>query len=95
MKVKSSSVSCSNVSDSLQPHVLWPTRLLCPWGVSRQEYWSWLPCPPLGDLPDPETERRSSALKADSLPSEPPGKQWLLKTYQLNAFYIEMQITTV
>ena len=22
-------------------------------GFSRQEYWSWLPCPPLGDLPDP------------------------------------------
>ena len=24
--------SCSVVSDSLQPHGLWPTRLLCPWG---------------------------------------------------------------
>ena len=22
-------------------------------GFSRQEYWSRLPCPPLGDLPDP------------------------------------------
>ena len=28
------------------------TRLLCPWGFSKQEYWSGLPCPPLGDLPN-------------------------------------------
>ena len=43
-------------------------------GFSRQEYWSGLPrCPP-GDLPDPGIEPRSSALQADSLPSEPPGK---------------------
>ena len=26
-------------------------QLLCPWGFSRQEYWSGLPCPPPGDLP--------------------------------------------
>ena len=29
-----------------------PTRLLCPWGFSRQESWSGLPFPPPGDLPD-------------------------------------------
>ena len=40
-------------------------------GFSRQEYWSGVPCPSPGDLPDPETEPRSPALKADSLPSEP------------------------
>ena len=62
MKVKSSSVSCSNVSE--RPHVLWPTRLLCPWGFSRQEYWSGLPCPPSGDLPHPGIEHGSPALKA-------------------------------
>ena len=28
-------------------------------GFSRQEYWSGLPCPPPGDLPDPGTERIS------------------------------------
>jgi len=27
--------------------------LLCPWDFSRQEYWSGLPFPPSGDLPDP------------------------------------------
>ena len=37
---------------TLQPHGLWPTRL-CLWGFSRQEYWSGLPCPPPGDLPNP------------------------------------------
>jgi len=42
-------------------------------GFSRQEYWSGLPCPPSGDLPNPGTEPRSPALQADSLPSEPPG----------------------
>ena len=45
-----------------------------PIGFSRQEYWSWLPCPPPGDLPNPAIEPRSPALLADSLPSEPPGK---------------------
>ena len=31
-----------------------PVVLLCPWGFSRREYWSGLPCPPPGDLLDPE-----------------------------------------
>ena len=41
---------------------------------SRQEYWSGLPFPPPGDLPDPGIEPRSPMLQADALPSEPPGK---------------------
>ena len=36
------SESCSVKSDSLQPNRLQPTRLLCPWGFSRQKYWSGL-----------------------------------------------------
>ena len=43
-------------------------------GYSRQEYWSVLPFPSPGDLPDPGIEPRSPALQADALPSEPPGK---------------------
>ena len=39
-------------------------------GFSRQEYWSGLLCPPPGDLPNPGIKPRSSALQADSLPSE-------------------------
>jgi hypothetical protein len=49
-------------------------RLLCPWGFSRQEYWSGLPSPFPGDLSDPGIEPRSSTLQTDSLPSEPQGK---------------------
>ena len=52
----------------------WPTRLVCPWGFSRQEYWSGLPCPSPGDLCNPGIEPRSPALQVDSLPSEPPRK---------------------
>ena len=43
-------------------------------GFSRQEYWSGLPFPSPGDLPDPGIEPRSPALQADTLLSEPPGK---------------------
>ena len=43
-------------------------------GFSRQEYWSGLPFPPAGDLPNPGIKLRSPSLQADSLPSEPPGK---------------------
>ena len=46
----------------------------CPWGFSRQEYWSGLPCSPPGDLPNPGIKPRSPTLEADSLQSEPPGK---------------------
>ena len=44
-------------------------------GFSRQEYWSGLPFPPPGDLPDPGIKPRSPTLQADVLTSEPPGKQ--------------------
>ena len=43
-------------------------------GFSRQEYWSGVPFPSPGGLPDPGTEPRSPALQADALISEPPGK---------------------
>ena len=46
-------LSRSVVSDSLRPRGLSPARLLCPWGFSRQEYRSGVPCPPPGDLPSP------------------------------------------
>jgi len=45
----------------------------------RQEYWNGLPFSSLGDLPDPRIKHGSPALeKADSLPSEPPGKPPIL-----------------
>ena len=39
-----------------------------------QEYWSELPCPPLGDLPNPGIETRSHALQVSSLSAELPKK---------------------
>ena len=50
-------------------------------GFSRQEYWSGVPFPSPGDLPDPGIKPGSPALQADSLLSEPPGKLWLLNIY--------------
>ena len=46
-------------------------------GFSRQEYWSGVPFPSPGDLPDPGIKPRSPALEADALNSEPPGKPWM------------------
>ena len=46
-------------------------------GFFRQEYWSGLPCPSPGDLPNPGIKPRSPALPADSLPAEPQGKPML------------------
>ena len=67
-------LSHSVVSNSLQPHGLQPAKLLCPWGFSKREYWSELPCPPAVDLPNSGTEPTSPELQADSLPTELPGK---------------------
>ena len=64
---------------------LWTVACQAPlsMGFSRQQYWSGLPFPPPGDLPDPGIEPGSPALEADALTSEPPGKPRLFK-YDLN-----------
>ena len=67
----------SVMTDSLRPHGLQPTRLLCPRGFSRQEYWSGLPCPPPGDRMEP----RSPTLQVDSLPAELLGKPFTMYMY--------------
>jgi len=41
---------------------------------SRQEYWSALPFPPPGDLPDPGIKPMSPALAGGFFTTEPPGK---------------------
>ena len=65
--------SRSVVSNSATP---WTVAYQAPlsMGFSRQEYWSGLPFPSPGDLPNPAVKARSPALQADTLPSEPPGK---------------------
>ena len=64
-------VRCSVVSDSLRPHGLQPTRLLCPWDSPGNNtgvgYHSLLQ----GNLPNSGMEPRSPAVQADSSPSEP------------------------
>ena len=59
-------LSCTVVSDSLRPHGLQLTRLLC-LGFSRQEYCSGLPFPPPGGLPHPGSKLMFPALQVDSL----------------------------
>ena len=51
-------------------------------GFSRQKYWSGLPFPSPGDLPDPGIESGSSTSQADALPSEPQGSPsvWQIKS---------------
>ena len=60
-------------------------------GFSRQEYWSGLPFPSPGDLPNPGIEPRSPALQADTLNSEPPGKSLELKRVEGKGFHPPLQ----
>ena len=56
--------SCLTLHDPLDCSPPGPLSM----GISRQEYWSGLPLPPPGDLPDPGIKPMSPALQADSLP---------------------------
>ena len=47
-------------------------------GFSRQKYWHGLPFPSPGNISNPGIKPRSPALRADSLPVEPPGKRPIL-----------------
>ena len=58
-------------------------------GFSRQESWSGLLFPSPGDLPDPGIKLRSSAMQADSLPSEPTGKHQEIEECLLTAEALE------
>ena len=85
------SVSCSDMSDSLPSHGLYPARLLRPWHYPGKNTGSGLLLPSPGNLPNPGIEPGSPALQTNSLQSEPPGKPcdriYLIKNkpiYQLN-----------
>ena len=52
-------------------------------GFPRQEYWSGLPFPSPGHLPNLGIEPGSPALQADSLPSEPPGNLYYCSCHLL------------
>ena len=67
-------LSLSAMSDSLQPHELYTTRLLSPWDCPGKN--TGVGCHTLlqGDLHDLGIAAKSPSLQAGSLPSELPGK---------------------
>ena len=73
VKVKVKSLSCVRLFATS-----WTVAYQAPpfMGSSRQEYWSGLPFPSSGDLPNPGIEPGSPAFQADALSSEPPGKPY-------------------
>ena len=71
----------------LTPVTSWTVARLAPLSIefSRQEYWSGLPFPSPGHLPDPGIEPRYPTLQADSLLTELPGKSLcLLNLFKFN-----------
>jgi len=50
--------------------------------ISRQEYWSWLPFPSSGDLPDLGIELGSPAFQGDSLSSEPSEDKLFMRSLE-------------
>ena len=83
---------CSHVKVKSLSHV---RLFVTPWTIayqappsvqfSRQEYWSGLPFPSPGSLPDPRIKPRSPTLQADALTSEPPGK---LKSTGVGCYFL-------
>ena len=71
-------VSCFVMSDSWQPHELWPARLLCPWDFPGKNTGMGCHFLPQGIFltqgSNPGIKPRSPVLQADSLPSDPPRK---------------------
>ena len=47
-----------------------------------------MPCPPLGDFPNPGIEPRAPTLQTDALPSEPPGKSEELSSQKSDAIFL-------
>ena len=70
MKVKVKLLSRVQLCDPMDCSLQAPPSM----GFYRQQYWSGLPFPSPGNLPDPGIEPRSPALQVDSLPAEPQGK---------------------
>ena len=55
-------------------------------GFSRQEYWSGLPFPSPGELPNPGIESGSPTLQVDSLLYEPPGNPYEYIWFPMNIY---------
>ena len=63
--------SCRLLGSSVYPMDCLPHQAPLSMGFPRQEYWSGLPFPSLGKLPNPGIQPRSRELQADALSSEP------------------------
>ena len=75
---------------------LWTVACQAPLSLEfpRQEYWSGLPCPPLGDLPNPGIKPESPAWQADSSPTEPPGKTRQVLSHYISCFFCPLRERT-
>ena len=62
-------------------------------GFPRQEYWSGLPFPSPGDVPNPGTEPASPVLQVDSSLSEPPEKPNLFLSVSNSLFIQKVSMT--
>ena len=84
-------IICSVISDSLQPHGL-SCQAPLSMEFSKQEYWSGLPFPSPGDLPNSRIKPRSPELQADSLPSELPRKIFYLLILNLKVLVVRISV---
>ena len=82
--------ACSVVSHSLRPHG--PHQAPLSIGLFRWKYWSGLPCPPPGDLPNPRFDPASPALQVGSLPLSHQGSPTTItfQEYQINLNLLTM-----
>ena len=74
------------VSDSLVTSMTVAHQALLSMGFPGQEYWSGLPFPSLGDLPDPGIKSSSCALACRFFAIEPPGKPLITDRSWENGF---------
>ena len=63
--------------------------------ITLKEFWSGLPCPPPGDLPNPEIEPRSPPLQVNSLLSEPPEKPKTIFVFFLIVYWDIMTTNSI
>ena len=84
LKNESESICCSVISDSLQPHGLWSTRLLCPWNSSGKN--TGVGCYSLLQKIFTTQGLKPHLLhcRQNFLSSEPPGKSQKMTTKMLS-----------
>ena len=85
MMIRNSGQSCILSQFTAVEESLFVTPWIAHWaplsmGFSRQKYWSGLPLPSPGDLPNPGIQPRSPTLQANSLPFELPWKPTAVKS---------------